>query len=230
MAHRAESTELTPIPPDGTPTLLPRPATAVIVLRQTPNAAFGRGMFQGHPQQRTHPPGLWSHRWPLPDLVRWARPRAVPDHAGLASEYISQLAGSAPTKNQAIAALRHLFDALLQRHAVAPQPVQSVRGTKYSVTEGKTAELAIEQARKLFRSIDTNHAVGLRDRARSSTCWPTRVSVSAPWPDCAWPIIGTWVITTCCASGKRRQGPGDPGASPPCGLVQRIHQRSWHRP
>lgn len=53
---------------------------------------------------------------------------------GLAGEYIGRLHGSAPTKNQALAALRHLFDALVQRHAVALNPFASVRGLKYSVT------------------------------------------------------------------------------------------------
>jgi site-specific recombinase XerD len=86
---------------------------------------------------------------------------------GLAGEYIAQLQGSAPTKNQALAALRHFFDALVQRHAVALNPFASVRGLKYSVTEGKTAELAIEQARKLFRSIDNGNVVGLRDLRRA---------------------------------------------------------------
>jgi integrase/recombinase XerD len=33
------------------------------------------------------------------------------------------------------------------------------------VTEGRTAELGIDQARKLFASIDTGNVVGLRDRA-----------------------------------------------------------------
>jgi integrase/recombinase XerD len=41
--------------------------------------------------------------------------------------------------------MRHFFDALVQRHAVALNPFASVRGTKYSITEGKTTELAIEQ-------------------------------------------------------------------------------------
>ncbi|MBF6571242.1 MAG: tyrosine-type recombinase/integrase [Candidatus Binataceae bacterium] len=48
---------------------------------------------------------------------------------------------------------------------MALNPFASVRGIKYSVSEGKTAELAIEQAHGLFRSIDTGHVVGLRDRA-----------------------------------------------------------------
>jgi integrase/recombinase XerD len=84
---------------------------------------------------------------------------------GLAGEYISQLEGSAPTKNQALAALRHFFDAMVTRHVVPLNSFASVRGVKYSVTEGKTAEISIEQARKLFRSIDTGSLVGLRDRA-----------------------------------------------------------------
>ena len=98
---------------------------------------------------------------------------------GLAGEYIGQLAGSAPTKNQALAALRHLFDALVQRHAVALNPFASVRGLKYSVTEGKTAELSIEQARKLFRSIDTGHVVGLRNRAVLGVLAYTRARIGA---------------------------------------------------
>jgi hypothetical protein len=54
------------------------------------------------------------------------------------------------------------FDALMQRRAVALNPFASVRSLKYSVPEGKTAELTIEQERKLFRSIDTGNVVGLR--------------------------------------------------------------------
>ena len=84
---------------------------------------------------------------------------------GIAGDYISQLEGSATTKNQALAALRHFFDALVQRHVVPLNSFASVRGVKYSVTEGKTAEISIEQARKLFRSIDVSTPMGLRDRA-----------------------------------------------------------------
>jgi site-specific recombinase XerD len=84
---------------------------------------------------------------------------------GLAGDYIGQLEGSAPTKNQALAALRHFFDAMVTRHVVPLNSFASVRGVKYSVTEGKTAEISIDQARKLLRSIDTNSPVGMRDRA-----------------------------------------------------------------
>jgi integrase/recombinase XerD len=53
----------------------------------------------------------------------------------------------------------------LTRHVVPLNSFASVRGVKHSVTEGKTAEIKIEQARKLFHSIDVSSPVGLRDRA-----------------------------------------------------------------
>jgi site-specific recombinase XerD len=54
---------------------------------------------------------------------------------------------------------------MVTRHVVPLNSFASVRGIKHSVTEGKTPELSIEQARKLFRSIDISNVVGLRDRA-----------------------------------------------------------------
>ena len=84
---------------------------------------------------------------------------------GLAGEYLSSIEGSAPTKNQALAALRHFFDALVTRHAVPLNSFASVRGIKHTVVEGKTPEIGVEQARKLFKSVDVSNVVGLRDRA-----------------------------------------------------------------
>ncbi len=84
---------------------------------------------------------------------------------GLTGEYMDQLAGSAPTKNQALAALRHFFDAMVTRHAVPLNSFALVRGIKHSITEGKTPEISIDQARLLFRALNVSHIVGLRDRA-----------------------------------------------------------------
>jgi site-specific recombinase XerD len=53
----------------------------------------------------------------------------------------------------------------VQRHAVPLNSFASVRGVSYSVTEGKTAEISINQARTLFKSIDTSNIIGRRDRA-----------------------------------------------------------------
>ena len=84
---------------------------------------------------------------------------------GIAGRYLEELEASTPTKNQALAALRHFFDVLVTRHAVVLNPFSSVRGLKHSVTDGKTPELAVQQVRDLLASIDISHIVGLRDRA-----------------------------------------------------------------
>ena len=84
---------------------------------------------------------------------------------GLAGRFIEELPGSDPTKNQALSALRHFFDALVTRHAVALNSFASVRGRTYTAVEGTTPELSIAQARELLAAVDTTHLVGLRDRA-----------------------------------------------------------------
>ena len=81
---------------------------------------------------------------------------------GLAGCFIQELPGSDPTRNLALAALRHFFDALVTRHAVALNPFASVRGQKHAVVDGKTPELTIGQARVLLGSLDLSRAVGLR--------------------------------------------------------------------
>ena len=84
---------------------------------------------------------------------------------GLAGRFIEELPGSDPTRNLALAALRHFFDVLVTRHVVALNPFSSVRGKKHAVVDGKTPELSPGQARALLRSLDLSHVVGLRDRA-----------------------------------------------------------------
>lgn len=80
-------------------------------------------------------------------------------------QYLDEFPGALPTKKQHLAALRHFFDQLVTRHAVMLNPAASVRSERYQVVEGKTPEITVEQARRLLRSIDTGHVVGLRDRA-----------------------------------------------------------------
>ena len=84
---------------------------------------------------------------------------------GLAGRFIEDLPGSDPTRNLALTALRHFFDALVMRHAVALNPFASVRGRQHAVVDGKTPELTIQQARALLGSLDLSNVVGLRDRA-----------------------------------------------------------------
>jgi integrase/recombinase XerD len=142
------------------------PAVAVSVLQRTPNAAFAAEEFFKASISNEHTRRAYGRI--AGRFLAWCAERGLELRAitpGLAGEYIGELAGSAPSKNQALAALRHFFDALMRRHAVALNPFASVRGVKYSITEGKTAELGIEQARKLFKSIDAGHIIGRRDHA-----------------------------------------------------------------
>lgn len=88
--------------------------------------------------------------------------RIAPRDVGL---YLDSLAYAPATKKLHLAALRHFFDTLVTRHVVVLNPAASVRSERLQVIEGKTPEIGVEQARKLVRSIDTSHVVGLRDRA-----------------------------------------------------------------
>ena len=166
MDRQGTATALVKIPPAGVPASLPLPAAAVIVLRQTPNAVFAAEEFFKATLSNEHTRRAYGRI--AGRFLSWCDDHGLELRQiapGLAGEDISQIQGSTPTKNQALAALRHFFDALVQRHAVALNPFASVRGIKYSASEGKTAELAIEQARTLFKSINIKHIIGLRDRA-----------------------------------------------------------------
>lgn len=101
-------------------------------------------------------------------FLTWCEARGLllhqiaPAHVG---QYLDGLTDSVASKKVYLAALRHLFDLLVTRHAVVLNPAASVRGERYQIIEGKTPEISAEQARSLLRSIDTSHIVGLRDRS-----------------------------------------------------------------
>ena len=72
---------------------------------------------------------------------------------------------SPATVKQHLAAIRSLFDWLVLGQVVGFNPAASVRGPKYVVKGGKTPVLSAEETRELLGSIETDTAVGLRDRA-----------------------------------------------------------------
>ena len=84
---------------------------------------------------------------------------------GLSGRFLRDLPVSAATKNQALTVLRHFFDALVTRHAVVLNPFHSVRGIQHQVLDGKTPEISLSQARRLFAAMLKRRlaAVGLPD-------------------------------------------------------------------
>lgn len=145
--------------------LVPSPAPALI--RNTgANASFAYDEFFKATLSNSHTRRAYGRI--VDRFLDWCQAAELELRAvspGLAGEYIRSLAGSAPAKNQALAALRHFFDALVQRHVVALNSFASVRGIKHAVVEGKTPEISIEQARRLLRSVGTGDIISLRDRA-----------------------------------------------------------------
>ena len=115
-------------------------------------------------------------------FLRWCEARDLllhtiaPAHVG---QYLDSLPDAISSKKLYLAAIRHLFDILVTRHAVVLNPAASVRGERYQVIEGKTPEITIEQARQLLSCIDVSHVVGLRDRAIIATLVYTAARVGA---------------------------------------------------
>lgn len=72
---------------------------------------------------------------------------------------------AAATEKVYLAGIRRFFDIAVTRHAIMLNPAASVRGRKHRKQEGSTPEIAVKQARKLLRSIDTSTVLGKRDLA-----------------------------------------------------------------
>jgi integrase/recombinase XerD len=100
----------------------------------------------------------------------------TPAHVGV---FLDSMELAVTSKKQALAGIRHFFDCMVTRHAVALNPALSVRGERYSVLEGKTPEISVKQARKLLQSVDTTDVVGLRDKSIVSVLIYTAARVAA---------------------------------------------------
>ncbi|GAA4469538.1 tyrosine-type recombinase/integrase [Novipirellula rosea] len=94
-------------------------------------------------------------------------------------QFMDSLDLAVSSKKQSLAAIRHFFDGMVNRHAVILNPAASVRGERYSVVEGKTPEITVKQARVLLQSIDATDVVGLRDKAIISILIYTAARVGA---------------------------------------------------
>jgi site-specific recombinase XerD len=84
---------------------------------------------------------------------------------GLIGEYLDQLKLAVPSKKVHLAAIRTFFDVLVQRHVIILNPAHSVRTERYSVMEGRTPEISVDQSKRLLASIELKSVIDYRDRA-----------------------------------------------------------------
>src|SRR4051812_35123087 len=104
-------------------------------------------------------------------FLRWCEGRGItriedvqPVHVAAYIEELGKVR-KAPTVKQHLAYIRMLFDWLVTGQIVASNPAHAVRGTRYSVSKGKTPVISSEEARQLLDSMDGSNLVRLRDRA-----------------------------------------------------------------
>lgn len=161
-------------------------ATPAIIAEAGANARFAyREFFEA---QIDNPHTRRAYRHAVDQLFSWCERRGVPLarlSPWLIGEYIQQLRrddgtpASKPTRKVHLAALRHFFDKLVLRHAVALNPAASVRGPRHQVIEGRTPALGVLQARQMLAGIGTHSLIGLRDRAVIGVLIYTAVRVGA---------------------------------------------------
>ena len=168
-------------PPTG---LLPLPGTVdarwpAIIERAGPGGRFAADEFSA---SVTNPHTRRAYGRVVGRFLVWCEARELELRQvtpGYAAGFIDDFDGAAAAKKQALAALRHFFDLLVTRHAVALNPFLSVRGPRSSALEGKTPAITVEQTRRLLASIDCSTRIGLRDRAVIGTLTYTGARVGA---------------------------------------------------
>jgi site-specific recombinase XerC len=105
------------------------------------------------------------------EFLAWCASAGVPSIAAVQPVHVaawieaSTRELAAPSVKQQLAALRHLFDWLVNGQVVPINPAHTVRGPRHVVTCGQTPVLDAAEARALLDSIDISTHAGLRDRA-----------------------------------------------------------------
>jgi site-specific recombinase XerD len=105
------------------------------------------------------------------EFLAWCADVGVPSIAAVQSVHVatwievSTREMATPSVKQRLAALRHLFDWLVNGQVVPVNLAHAVRGPRHVVTSGQTPVLDPTEARALLDSIDIATVAGLRDRA-----------------------------------------------------------------
>jgi site-specific recombinase XerD len=105
------------------------------------------------------------------EFLAWCANAGVPSIAAVQPVHVATWIEAstrdlaAPSVKQRLAALRHLFDWLVNGQVVPINPAHTVRGPRHVVTAGQTPVLDPSEARALLDSINVSTHAGLRDRA-----------------------------------------------------------------
>jgi integrase/recombinase XerC len=105
------------------------------------------------------------------EFLAWCADAGVPSIAVVQPVHVaawieaSMRALAAPSVKQRLAAIRHLFDWLVNGQVMPANPAHSVRGPRHVVTSGQTPVLDPAEARALLDRINVITHAGLRDRA-----------------------------------------------------------------
>ena len=102
------------------------------------------------------------------EFLDWCDARSVKEVRPLhVADWVEDLyrARSAPTAEQRLAGVRHLFDWLVVGQVVLFNPASTLRGPAHSVRTGRTPVLDTRETRALLDAVDVSAEIGLRDRA-----------------------------------------------------------------
>jgi integrase len=159
---------------------LPRRFTPPLIEQAGNGARFAWDEWFSAEMRNSHTRRAYGYA--VRQFLAWCEAHALalrdiaPGHVG---DYYNELRLSVPSKNQHLSAIRCFFDRLVLRHAVLLNPTSSVRGERYSLSEGKTPEITVRQERKLLKSIRGRNIAALRDRAIAATLIYTAARIGA---------------------------------------------------
>ena len=111
-----------------------------ILVRAGKAACFAADEFFSARISNPHTRIAYAHQ--VSRFLAWCEDQGLELHQvtpGLAGRFLDELPHKAPTKNQALAALRYFFDVLVARRAALLNPFQSVRGGAPSLRPGPDA-------------------------------------------------------------------------------------------
>ncbi len=115
-------------------------------------------------------------------FLNWCEERGM-EFSGISAiaiaAYIESRPYAAPTTNLHLAAIRSLFQWLVDGRILDRNPAAEVKGIKHRVKTGKTPVLSDEEMKQLLEGLDTSHVVGLRDRALIATMFYSFARISA---------------------------------------------------